>query len=61
MYYSSTDFYVSINPFIKRVPVNEQEDYATDLTNRLMAKYKEQNYETEYLRTAKVLIIYAKK
>lgn len=46
---------------MKRIPVSEQNEFVIDLTERLMAMYKEQKYETEYFIKAKIIIIYAKK
>lgn len=50
-----------MNPFIKRVPDDEKEDFINEFAERLMEMYKEQEYDTEYLIKSKVVIIYAKK
>lgn len=58
------DLYRSVNPFIKRVPDNEQENFVNELTERLTTlltiKYKEKNYKTKYVVRDEVIVIYAR-
>jgi len=56
------NLYRSISPFLKRVPVNEQEDFVNELTERLLVKYQEQKYDADcFVASAKTIVIHAKK
>lgn len=55
-----TDFIRSINPFVKRIPASEQQNFVTDFAKRTMAKNKEIS-GMEYLDVASILVVYAKK
>lgn len=57
-----TDLYKAINPFIKRVPIDEQEDFVDEIAERLLVKYKEQKYDTDtFVASTRTIVIHAKK
>lgn len=54
------DFITSINPFVKRIPASEQQNFVTDFAKRTMLKNQEIS-GMKYLDVADVLVAYAKK